>query len=84
MTDTELRTLILNALTEVAPEADPAAVVGNEPLQEQFDLDSMDYLQFLENLSEASGAEIPERDYDALSTLDDCIAYLSSRVAASA
>lgn len=82
MTDTELRTLVLRALTEVAPEADPSTVIGNEPLQEQFDLDSMDYLQFLENLSAASGTEIPERDYDALSTLDDCVAYLSARVAA--
>jgi acyl carrier protein len=80
MNEEQLRTLVLKALTDVAPEADASAVAGGEPLQEQFDLDSMDYLQFLENVSEASGIDIPERDYGELATVDACVGYLSARV----
>ena len=76
----ELRTTVLSALTEVAPEVDPSSVQPDVPLQDQLDLDSMDYLQFLENLSETTGIDIPERAYGSLATIDDCVAFLSRPV----
>jgi acyl carrier protein len=75
MTD-ELRTTVLEALVEVAPEIDPAEVDGAAPLQEQFDLDSMDFLTFLEAVAARTGVEVREEDYAEVRTLDGCVAYV--------
>jgi acyl carrier protein len=75
MTD-ELRTTVLEALLDVAPEIDPAQVDGTTPLQEQLDLDSMDFLSFLEGVAERTGVEVREEDYAEVRTLDGCVAYV--------
>ena len=80
MTDAA-RIHVLDALVEVAPEIDPATVDGTVPLQEQLDLDSMDFLAFLEAVAERTGVEIPERDYDRVATLDGCVEYLDRQLA---
>jgi acyl carrier protein len=77
MTTDEIRAGVLEALAEVAPEADPAALAGNVPLQEQLDLDSMDFLNFLAGVAEATGVDVPERDYERVATLDGLVAYVS-------
>ena len=76
MSDQDLQATVIEALTEVAPEIDPAAVDTSVPLQDQYDLDSMDLLQFLENVSGETGIDIPERDYGSIATIDDLLAYL--------
>jgi len=78
MTNDEAYTLIRDALREIAPEADLACVRAGRTLQEALDLDSIDFLNFVVGLHEATGLEIPERDYPQLSTLEGAIAYLSS------
>ena len=79
MTDNRIH--VTDALLEVAPEVDPAAIAGDQPLQEQLDLDSMDFLAFLEALAERTGLEVPERDYAQVATLDGCIEYLDRQLA---
>lgn len=73
-----LRTEIVQALMEVAPEVDPALVADDEPLQEQLDLDSMDFLAFLEGVAARTGVEVPERDYREVETLSGCVAYVAA------
>ena len=80
MTDAT-RTHVLEALVEVAPEIDADSVDGSAPLQEQLDLDSMDFLAFLEAVAHRTGLEVPERDYDQVATLDGCVAYLERQLA---
>jgi acyl carrier protein len=75
----EARTLIRDTLREIAPEADLGQVLPGEPLQESLDLDSIDFLNFVTGLNEATGVEIPERDYPQLSTLEGCVDYLVAR-----
>jgi acyl carrier protein len=77
MTDT--RALVLAALTDVAPDIDPATVDPAARLQEDLDLDSMDFLNLVTALSEQTGIDIPEADYDRLGSVDDCVAYLAQR-----
>ncbi len=77
-TGQELRTTILDALTEVAPDIDPSAIAPDQELVEQLDIDSMDFLNFIVSIHERTGIEIPERDYPKLSTLDDAVAYLAA------
>ena len=81
MTQDEARALIRATLRQVAPDADLDQVGPDETLQEALDLDSIDYLNLVVGLHEATGLEIPERDYPQLATLDGAIAYLTSHAA---
>lgn len=76
-TEPQLREVVIRALTEVAPEIDPAAIDPDADLAEQLDIDSMDFLNVVVAIHEQTGIEIAERDYPKLSTLSDAVAYLS-------
>lgn len=84
MNDDDVRETILRVLGEVAPEADLDHLAPDVPFQEQLDLDSMDFLNFVLGLANETGVEIPERDYPRMSTLTACIEYLLSARATSA
>ena len=76
MTGTEAKDLIFEVLRDIAPEADPATVAGNDDLREALDLDSMDFMNFVVALHERTALDIPEADYPKLRTIDGAIAYL--------
>jgi acyl carrier protein len=79
MTADALRSVIVGALTRIAPEIDPAAIRSGVGFRDQLDLDSMDFLNFVLALHEKLGVEIPEADYPRLYTLDGAIAYLAAK-----
>jgi acyl carrier protein len=79
VTADELRTAVLRALGDIAPEADVATLRPDLAFREQLDLDSMDMLNFVVALHDALGVDIPEADYPKLATLDACVEYLASR-----
>lgn len=81
MTTDEAQQLIRSVLRQVAPEADLDEVGPGQTLQEALDLDSIDFLNLVTGLHEATGIEIPERDYPRLSTLDGCVEYLTAAAA---
>jgi acyl carrier protein len=80
MTPEKLRSTVLAALSEVAPELEPQSLDPQVELRNQLDLDSMDFLNFVLALHKALGVDIPEADYRKLSTLDSCVAYLAEKV----
>ena len=80
MTRDEIRTTVLRALGEIAPEADLARVDPDVKLREQFDLDSMDMLNFATALHEALGIDVPEADYAQMATLAGAVDYLTQRM----
>jgi acyl carrier protein len=73
-------TVIRDALARIAPEADLDDLSGDVDLQEELDLDSMDFLNFLIALGELTGVHVPESDYSQVRTFGDCVAYLSARL----
>ncbi len=77
-----LRTIVLSALTRVAPDIDPDAVPGSVDLREHAELDSMDFLTFVEQLHQATGVAIRERDYPRLASIDGAVEYLAASAAA--
>lgn len=79
-TTADLRTRVLDALRDIAPEADVGALSPAQPLREQVDLDSMDWLNVLIGLRSSLGVDIPEADYAHLSTLDGLVDYLAQRL----
>jgi len=78
MNEQQLRDVVTEALTQVAPEIDAGALDPAAGLSEQLDLDSMDFLNVIVAIHEQTGIEIPERDYAKLATLDDAVAYLAA------
>lgn len=73
----QAKTLIVDVLASIAPEADFDRLPGDAVLRDELDLDSMDFLNFVAYLHERSGIDIPEADYPNLSTLNGAVSYLS-------
>ena len=78
MTTDDIKNVIVDALTRIAPEIDPASIQPGVNFRDQLDLDSMDILNFVLALHNRLGIEIPEVDYPRLYTLDGAVAYLAS------
>ncbi len=81
MDDAQLRHEVFAALQGIAPEVEPETLRGDRPLRDEVDLDSMDWLRFLAALHQRLGVNIPEADYQQLTTLDVLLAYLRRRLA---
>jgi acyl carrier protein len=69
----DVRATIVRCLQEIAPEGDPSALAPNADLREGLDLDSMDFLRFVQALHRELGVTIPEREYRTIATLDGCV-----------
>jgi acyl carrier protein len=81
MTTNEVRAAVLRALGNVAPEADLSGLDPAQPIRDQLDIDSMDFMNFLLEIDRDLHVDVPETDYARVATLDQCVAYLSERVA---
>jgi acyl carrier protein len=71
-----LRAAVVDALVEIAPDVDAGALDPARAFRDQFDFDSMDYLNFVTALHARIGIDVPEVDYPRLSSLDGCVQYL--------
>jgi acyl carrier protein len=80
MTQDEIRETVVRLLAEIAPEIDPASVKHDVELRDQFDLDSMDWLNFIIAIDERFQVGIPEADYQQLVSIDAFVEYLGSRL----
>ena len=80
MTKDDLRLAVVKALTSVAPEIHPETLQPDQAFREEFDLDSMDFLNFVIGLHASLGVDVPESDYGKLSTLSGAVQYLASRL----
>ncbi len=78
----ELKRVILDELTAIAPEIDTAALVEDKLLRNQVDLDSVDWLNFLVALHGRLHIEIPDADAAKLTTLDKLITYCAAKLGA--
>lgn len=79
MTLEEIKNAIIQALTRIAPEIDPASIESGAGLRDQLDLDSMDFLNFVLALHDRLGIDIPETDYPHLYSLNSALSYLASK-----
>jgi acyl carrier protein len=78
MTKGEVELVVLRVLSKIAPEADLTRIDRQARIRDQFDIDSMDFLNFVIGLHNELNVEIPERDYGHLATLRGCVEYLAS------
>jgi acyl carrier protein len=75
----EVRGALFEVLGSIAPELDPSTLKADEPLREQVDLDSFDFLNVLIALNARLGVEVPESDYAKVQTLDSMVDYFTRR-----
>lgn len=78
MSDSDIGTTVRGLLQTMRPEIDVSTLPGDADIREELDIDSMDFLDFVIAVHEATGVDIPEDDYAQLSSLDDCVAYLET------
>jgi acyl carrier protein len=84
MTNEEIRTRVIQTLSGIAPELDPAALKPAASLRDQLDIDSMDFLNFLIALHQEFGVDVPESDAGKLGSVDACVEYLAAALRARA
>jgi acyl carrier protein len=80
VTRDEVRDVVLEALLSVAPDIDPGTLGAEQNLREQFELDSMDFLNFVIALHRRLGVDVPEADYSQLATVKGAVDYLTARL----
>jgi acyl carrier protein len=72
----QLSALILDTLTAVAPDVDASALDPDVTFRDQFEIDSVDFLNFVIALEKKLDRPIPETDFPRLSSLKGCLEYL--------
>ncbi len=72
--------VLVDVLGRVAPDIDVASLDVDADLREEAQLDSMDLLNIVNAIHEATGLVIPERDYPKLSSWSSFVEYLSTRL----
>ena len=82
MTRADIQEHVTAALQTIAPEIDPSTLDAYQPLRDQVDLDSMDWLRFMMELHRRLDIDVRETEYHHLGTLADAVDYLSLRVGA--
>jgi acyl carrier protein len=78
MTDIDVRKVVEEELSNIAPEVDMTKVDPRADLREAIDIDSMDFLNFITAIHHRLGLNIPEVDYPKLVTLNGAIAYIQA------
>lgn len=76
MTKEEIKTSLLNIISEIVPDEDVMNLEGNTSIRDQIDLDSMDFLDIIMELRKKYQVEIPEEDYPELATMNSSVTYL--------
>ncbi|MGW3247961.1 acyl carrier protein [Streptomyces sp. NPDC001070] len=76
MNRTEALDTVKESIARIAPDADFTGLGPDESFREVLELDSLDFLGFVETLVERTGVDIDEDDYPALTTLSDSADFL--------
>lgn len=79
MNEKSIQDYILLVLREIAPEADFEGLNPDKRFRDQFQFDSVDFLNFVLSLQDGLKMFIPEEDFPSLATLNGCINYISSK-----
>lgn len=82
ITHDEAKAMVGRAVRRIVPDADVDSLPGDADLRRTFELDSLDFLGFVELLAKDAAIRIDEEDYPELATMRSCQRLLSARSAA--
>jgi acyl carrier protein len=77
VTPEQARRAVEESLIQVAPDADTESLAPDADMRDTLELDSLDFLRFVEGLSERTGRRIEEDDYPQLATMASAIKFLA-------
>ncbi|SSC70748.1 unnamed protein product [Ciceribacter sp. T2.26MG-112.2] len=80
MTKQELEAVLAEALRRIAPDVDVAEIDGDGDLRQEFDIDSIDFLNLITALAKRFSLPIPEEDYPRLRSFAAIVDYLGEKV----
>lgn len=78
MSDDMIEAALRQELHKIAPDMEIDDVDPDGDLREEFDIDSMDFLNLVSALSKSLGLAMPEADYDQMGSYNAMLAYLSA------
>ena len=81
MTHEEIVQAVKDIIHTIAPDEEIGALNLTDPLRDQIELDSMDFLDIVMELRKRYGVQVPEEDYKELATLQGCADYLAPHLA---
>lgn len=76
----DVRQIVIDIISDIAPDEDVSNLDDSKSLREQLDLDSMDFLDIVMELRKRHKIEVPQEDYPKLATLESCVAYLTPKL----
>lgn len=82
MTKDDCKKLVIDIISDIAPDEDLSNIKSDIRLRDQLQLDSMDFLDIVMELRKRHGIEVPEADYMQLASLDSCADYLTPKFVA--
>lgn len=82
ITESQAHDLVVTAIRRIVPDADFEGLAPDADLRRTFELDSLDFLGFVELLVQQTGIRLDEDDYPDLATMASCQRLLSTRPAA--
>ena len=77
MTPADIRTEILDILSDIAPDEDLSGLKDDVAFREQLELDSMDFLDIVMELRKRHRVQVPEADYKQLASMQSTVEYLT-------
>ena len=81
MSNEDIVLAIKDIIATIAPDEELDGLTLDEPLRDQIELDSMDFLDIVMELRKRYGVQVPEEAYKELATLEGCANYLEPHMA---
>ena len=79
MTQNSAESILTEELRKIAPEVEMEDIDRGGDLRDEFDIDSMDFLNLVTALSKRLDIPMPEADYPQMQSFDDLAAYLREK-----
>jgi acyl carrier protein len=76
---TEATDIVKESIARVIPDADFAMLGPDDTFRDALEMDSLDFLSFIETLSERTGVRIEDEDTSQLATLSGSADFLVAR-----
>ncbi len=76
----DVRKVVIDIISDIAPDEDLTNLKDDLSLREQLELDSMDFLDIVMELRKRHKVEVPAEDYSKLASLASCMSYLTPKM----
>lgn len=76
MNQEQLTRLIVDSLYEVAPDLKGLEIKQDADLRREYDLDSVDFLAFVQSIHQKTGCNIPDADFGKFFSITAAVTYL--------